>query len=333
MSLVRSGAIEGYEKLTKLLGGNPVVLLAHVDLTPAQLHNSNNYISYRKMAELLEITSESCNAPLFGLLLAQRQTSSILGDMTMSAFQQPSLQIAIDNLRRYLYLHARGAHLEVEAEGEMTLLRLALEVPSAYGLAQTMQLSVAQLANFMADLLGMNQPGFALLLQQPRPIGPVDLVNPTHLARVQFDCAVDGIRIPSTWLARQPRHNEEFLLNHYHNYLQSLQQRYPDKLSDQVKDIIGQLLPHGECNVDRVAATLDLHPRVLQQRLHHRGDSYGELLRETRQEIAEQHLRYRSLPITELAFKLGYAEGSVFSRSFKQWTGLSPRQWQQRHAS
>ena len=37
------------------------------------------------------------------------------------------------------------------------------------------------------------------------------------------------------------------------------------------------------------------------------------------------------MSITDLAFKLGYAEPSVFSRSFKQWTGLSPRQWQQRH--
>ena len=49
-------------------------------------------------------------------------------------------------------------------------------------------------------------------------------------------------------------------------------------------------------------------------------------------EIAEQHLRYRSMAVTELALNLGYADVSVFSGNFRQWTGLSPRAWQHAHA-
>jgi AraC-like DNA-binding protein len=37
------------------------------------------------------------------------------------------------------------------------------------------------------------------------------------------------------------------------------------------------------------------------------------------------------MSVTDLALNLGYADVSVFSRHFKQWTGLSPRNWQQQH--
>lgn len=331
MFLVRSGSIEGYEKLTRRLGGNPIELLEAVGLTSAQLRNPNNYISYSKMAELMELSAERCEEPFFGLLLSQHQSSSILGDMTMSAFRQPTLQDALDSVGQYLYLHAKGAHLGQQQLGDDCQVSLTIEVPSAYGLAQTMQLSTGQLANFLAELLDMTTPGFSLLLQQREPHYDHSRLDPRLLARVNFGARVDGIRFPSTWMEYRPQFNDEVLRTHLDQYLQSLQQRYPDNLQDQVRDIIGQCLPTGECSVERVAATLDLHPRVLQQRLQLQDCSYGDLLRDTRREIAEQHLRHRSMSITELAYKLGYAEASIFSRSFKQWTGHSPRQWQQRH--
>ncbi len=40
----------------------------------------------------------------------------------------------------------------------------------------------------------------------------------------------------------------------------------------------------------------------------------------------------RDIEIVEWVEKLGFAEASVFSRSFKAWTGQSPREWQRRHA-
>ncbi len=110
MALVRSGALAGYEKQVRLLGGNPVELLAQAGLSPAQLRNPNTYISYRRMAELLEVTAVVCQEACFGLLLARQQNASILGDLNMTVFRQPTLADALETVSRYLYLHARGAH-------------------------------------------------------------------------------------------------------------------------------------------------------------------------------------------------------------------------------
>jgi AraC-like DNA-binding protein len=128
---------------------------------------------------------------------------------------------------------------------------------------------------------------------------------------------------------QRPHNDPEALRRHFEEYAQFLQTRYPDCLQDQVRDIIGQALPSGECSLERVAATLELHPRVLQKRLQQEGSSYVKLLQDTRLTIAREHLRVGSMSITDLALNLGYADVSVFSRNFRRLTGMSARQWQQ----
>jgi AraC-like DNA-binding protein len=96
--------------------------------------------------------------------------------------------------------------------------------------------------------------------------------------------------------------------------------------------VIGRLLPVGDCSLEQVAATLDMHPRTLQAKLKKEHQkSYREILQETRQGLAERFLRQRSGSITDLALQLGYAELAVFSRHFKRWSGMTPREWQKHH--
>jgi AraC-like DNA-binding protein len=214
-------------------------------------------------------------------------------------------------------------------EGDTIALELVFDISSPRGIDQLIQMSVGQLATFVGDLLGSGQASRSLQLRQRDP-GPAaaDRRGRVDVA-VEFGANIDGIRIPQYWLERKPRFDEVAIREHFREYVLLLEQRYPDNLRDQVRDIVGQLLPSGECSVERVAATLDLHPRVLQKRLQQKRTSYVELLRETRLEIARQHLRARTMSITDLALNLGYAEVSIFSRNFKQWTGQSPRAWQQ----
>jgi AraC-like DNA-binding protein len=310
---------------------NPVELIEAAGLSNAQLRNPNTYVSYSKLAGLLEISASACEAPLFGLMLAELQTSSVLGELAITLSQQPTVGDALASVNRYLYLHARGVRVEPVPRGDLLALELVFDISSPWGIDQLIQMSVGQLATFIADLLGPGHgPGNLLLRQRPR-VRDNFISRRQPGIRVEFGAGMDGIRIPRKWLTRKPRFDEEAMRRHFREFIHLLEQRYPDSLRDQVRDIMGQLLPSGECTVARVAATLDVHPRVLQKRLQNSGTNYAELLKETRLEIAVQHLRARSMAITELAFNLGYAEASVFSRNFKQWTGQSPRAWQRLH--
>ena len=114
---------------------------------------------------------------------------------------------------------------------------------------------------------------------------------------------------------------------HLLHRMQLLKTQYPDNLKAQVCHLIGSLLHTGECGIDAVSSSLGVQPRVLQKRLQCEDTSFSRLLQETRLEIAKQNLLRDKTSITDLALNLGYADVSVFSRHFKQWTGLSPRNW------
>ncbi len=77
-------------------------------------------------------------------------------------------------------------------------------------------------------------------------------------------------------------------------------------------------------NVDSVASELAVSVRKLQQQLAVENTSYSMLLSEARRDLAEEFLKAGEVSNDEIAYLLGYSEMSVFSRSFKKWTGQTP---------
>jgi AraC-like DNA-binding protein len=90
------------------------------------------------------------------------------------------------------------------------------------------------------------------------------------------------------------------------------------------KAIIDQF-DDGEATLDEVAASLDMNPRTLQTRLADAGTNFDTVLHETRQNLAEIYLRDTDLPLTEIAFLLGFSELSAFTRAANRWFGVPPR--------
>jgi AraC-like DNA-binding protein len=94
-----------------------------------------------------------------------------------------------------------------------------------------------------------------------------------------------------------------------------------------MKQVIATLLPEGQCGLVRVAQALGMHPRTLQRRLSELGQDYSELLSRIR---FEKTLRLMADPdrrVFDIALELGFQDASNFSRSFRQWTGVTPSQF------
>lgn len=326
MYLVRSGAAEQIEHLIHAHGENPMALIHRVGLRQAQFRDPDTYIAYQKLAELMEVSAAQCNNPFFGLDLAARQTIRVLGDLPMIVSRTPTVGEALTTVNKYLYLHASGVAVNQIQRGDKVRLHLEFAMAGGYGIDQLIQMSVAHLAMFMAGLLNVPRFAVPLYLRQPAPTGFKATQVPPY-QQVRFGQAFDGLYFDAQQLESENHHDEASLNTHLTTYLKKLQSRYPNRLEDQVKDVISRLLPTGDCTVEWVASALGMHPRTLQSRLKATGTAYRELLQDTRRALAEQHLRYDTMSITDLALQLGYAEVAVFSRHFRLWTGLSPRQW------
>jgi AraC-like DNA-binding protein len=110
-------------------------------------------------------------------------------------------------------------------------------------------------------------------------------------------------------------------------------------LADRVASRVAASLPE-LADVAAVAAALHMSPRTLQRRLEAEGTRFTEVIDRARLAEARRLLdegdagRARAsgpapgpLSLTEIAYRLGFADLATFSRAFKRWTGQPPGQW------
>ena len=82
--------------------------------------------------------------------------------------------------------------------------------------------------------------------------------------------------------------------------------------------------------LERIAHRLGMTERTFQRRLNQSGVTFRQLLAEQLREQATRLLAQRTLPISQVAFALGYSEQAAFARAFRRWTGQSPRSYRRK---
>jgi AraC-like DNA-binding protein len=93
-----------------------------------------------------------------------------------------------------------------------------------------------------------------------------------------------------------------------------------------LENAIAPVLPHGKARLAEIACRLGMSPRTLARRLAAEGLTFAGVLTELRGNLARRYLQDEGLPISEIAWLLGYREVSAFSHAFKRWTGKTPKQ-------
>jgi len=147
---------------------------------------------------------------------------------------------------------------------------------------------------------------------------------------VEFGAASDEIIFPAS-VASLPIVGRD-------NYLNDLLLRYAEvaladrpqeraSLRSAVERVLPQLLPHAKASASNVAQQLAISTRSLSRRLRDEGVAFAQILEETRAALARRYLAERDLPVSEIAWLLGYGEVSSFTHAFKRWTGRTPRQF------
>ena len=96
---------------------------------------------------------------------------------------------------------------------------------------------------------------------------------------------------------------------------------------DALMELIAELLPDERPTIGRIAPRLGMSIRTLQRRLYEWGHSFEDIVDQTRREAAIKRLTAGDTSITETAFLLGYSDLSHFTRAFRRWTGMAPREF------
>jgi AraC-like DNA-binding protein len=135
------------------------------------------------------------------------------------------------------------------------------------------------------------------------------------VARVVLEAPMPGAE-PSTVSAIEPLVDAE---------LQARTLAAGASLADRVAVHVAASLPDA-ADVTALAAALHMSPRTLQRRLEAEGTRFTEVVDAARLGEAKR-LLLDALSLTEIAYRLGFADLAAFSRAFKRWTGQPPGQW------
>ena len=147
---------------------------------------------------------------------------------------------------------------------------------------------------------------------------------------VEFGADVDEIVFPASvaslpLVGRDPYLNE--LLRRYADQALASRTREGKSLRSDVERILPQLLPHGRARVPEVARQLGMSARTLSRKLHEQDMAFGDILDDLRAALAKYYLGDREVPVSEIAWLLGYQEVSSLTHAFRRWTGMTPKQF------
>jgi len=100
-----------------------------------------------------------------------------------------------------------------------------------------------------------------------------------------------------------------------------------DRLSESLKEVLSLYLSDERFDLEHAAELLGVSSRTLQRQLAKESTSYAQLVDAIKFNSAIPLLKSKSYKLVDIAFDLGYSDPAHFSRAFKRWAGITPREF------
>ncbi|MGZ4565473.1 MAG: AraC family transcriptional regulator [Blastococcus sp.] len=331
---VRSASLDGYVQLARSLGLDPVALTASVGLDIADLATPEKWIPAAAAARLLQLTAERSGHEDFALLLAGRRRLSTLGPISVVLREQPDLRSALGLLIDYERSYNEALRLQMDEANGLVTISLWTEFAEPVPTRQTLELATAALLGIIRELTGKDWEPLSACFSHRRPA-----VLDTHLRtfgpRLQFDHPFTGLLLFADQLDAPNAMSDPLLRPYAQQFLESLPSPRGARVSDRVRQVVELLVPVGRCSTLQVARSLGVTQRTLHRHLTEEGESFSDIVNETRGGLAERYLANERYSLTDVSQSLGFAAPSTFSRWFRGRFGVTPSQWREsaRHRS
>jgi AraC-like DNA-binding protein len=302
-------------------------LLKKCDLTVQQVKNSDLRMAVETQIRFLTLVADALRDNFLGVRLAQSLDLRELGLLYYVLASSETLGDALRRVARYSTIHNEGAKIICSEDKN---IRLTFQYVGVARMTDRHQIEffVTILVRVCRQLTGRQLSPSSVKFVHRRAELPAKL-KPLFGAEVEFGRGVDEVSYPQ--LAKTMR------IVNADPFLNALLVKYFDEaLSERrfrsstwrlrVENAIAPLLPHGEVGMAEVARKLGIRKRTLARRLASEGQTFLKVLDSLRSDLSKRYLREPGLPISEVAWLVGYREASAFNHAFKRWTGSTPKQ-------
>jgi len=328
-SYIRVAGLNGFEELVRSYGQDPINILDKVGLKPSMIREPNSLIDHDRYTNLLELAGIVCNEECFGLKLGAKQSIQTIGLTGVYMSKQRDIAQALLVAQKYIYIHAESFIFQVnEVSDKLCELDVVRQNTQNIDRAQKSQLSICLICNVLTDLISPTwRPEKIKLKQNPSPQSKQLLIDILRCP-VEFNSEKNAIYFSTVYLSYKPYYSEDDLVNQL--IVQQLENESNTTARGGmflIESSMKMLLATADCSMANVALCVGQHPKKVQRQLKSEGTTYRELLEEVRKKEALRIMSTDSISLTDVAYQLGYAELSIFSRQFKTWFGMTPTEW------
>ena len=302
-------------------------LLSKAGLSVEQIDDRSARLKVRSQIKFLQLAADALQDDLLGFHLARDYDLREIGLLYYVLASSEVLNDALHKAARYSGITNEGVSLKFRGgrEAAIALDYIGVERRSDCHQIEFWLLSLVRLCR---QLTNRRLIPSRIRMVHHRKKTPAEFRSLLG-CEVEFGSAVDEVVFPGA-VARMPigsadSHLNELLMKYCE---EALAHRAPARatLRSSVENAMAPLLPHGKANAVEVARRIGMSHRTLARRLSSEGLTFSEIAEELKSDLARHYLRDGDLPISQIAWLLGYREVSAFTHAFKRWTGMTPRQ-------
>ncbi|WP_114781694.1 AraC family transcriptional regulator [Botryobacter ruber] len=317
----------------RLKGQDVEALCQQAGLDPVLLQDVNGRVPVEQMQALWQAAIAATGDPDLALHVGEAVNPTSAGIIAYVMMNAPTLHESLRKLCKYQDIVCEAIRTSLEVQQGEALVKLQVISSFLENPRHALDSEMIIYKNAFEALVGQPVPIKQVLFVYPKPESIAEHQRLFAPATLVFDAPYSGFVLDASCLQLPVvTANEELNMvfeQYAREYLQRLKE--PKTVRERVQREIAQLLKGEEPGINTVARNLAMSVRSLQSRLKEEGVTYQALLDEVRKEIALRHLHDNQNTIADIAYLLGFAEPSVFSRSFKKWTGLPPGLYRQEH--
>ena len=303
-------------------------IFGRVGIDTSDISNPINELNLVQYCSLFNLAAEVTGNDNFGLEFGHTFAPKQLGPLGYSAITSPTLASALKNLVKYFSAHQTQTNFGLLHDSNILWLYYSIYDPRIINQRQDAELSLGMFCNIFKSALGNQWSPLEIRFEHERPDN-YEQHEKCFGTTVRFGRRTNAIAFRREDLDVRMPQQDPYLFTIIRSFLESRCQSIDDPedfatvVRNQIKLHLGDDLP----TIKDVARIFGLSSTKFQKQLKAHGLTFPTLLSAARQELALHYMNDSSMPLTNIAYNLGYSELSAFSRAFRNWTGMSPQRY------
>ena len=325
--VVLASAATGIVEHIERRGGDIDSIFGNTGVSPAMAGSPTLPIKLACFCRLFEEAARQTGDGNFGLWFGNQFRPHDLGLWGYLAVSSPTLGVALRNIIDTFPFHQQHSLLRLAPRNDgLLMLQYQIRAPDIVERRQDADLSLGMFLNIFRECLGRGWTPETVWFEHPRPVD-AEQHEAAFGAPACFSQPANALVFRPEVLERPMPRRDPKMTAMMRACLEALGSKADDfePLADRVRMAVRTRLPDGWPSLEAIGEDLRLSPASIRRELARIGLTYKGLVQAVRRELALSYLRQRHLPLSEIAFLLGYSELSAFSRAVRRWTGRSPK--------